>query len=111
MWDFNVAFGFQNQKKRTKQRFFKIKKRLENKKNVKKRKKRDQNKKKTLNSFYVYDLTNKIWKISLFCSLAILDPRVGHATDVLSAFIPVLHVILTEKYQLSLTEPRDCIAM
>jgi len=35
VWDFNVAFGFQNQKKRTKQRFFKNKKRLENKKTLK----------------------------------------------------------------------------
>ena len=26
----------------------------------------------------------------LFCSLAVLDPRVGHTTDVLSPFIPVL---------------------
>ena len=26
----------------------------------------------------------------LFCSLAILDPRVGHTMDVLSPFIPVL---------------------
>jgi len=44
VWDFNVAFGFQNQKKRTK-RFFKNKKRLENKKTLKNVKKRDQNKK------------------------------------------------------------------
>jgi len=27
---------------------------------------------------------------NLFCSLAVLDPRVGHAMDVLSLFIPVL---------------------
>ena len=27
----------------------------------------------------------------LFCSLAVLDPRVGHTTDVLSPFIPVLY--------------------
>jgi len=27
---------------------------------------------------------------SLFCSLAVLDPRVGHTMDVLSPFIPVL---------------------
>jgi len=26
----------------------------------------------------------------LFCSLAVLDPRVGHTVDVLSPFIPVL---------------------
>ena len=26
----------------------------------------------------------------LFCSLAVLDPRVGHTIDVLSPFIPVL---------------------
>ena len=26
----------------------------------------------------------------LFCSLAVLDPRVGHTMDVLSPFIPVL---------------------
>ena len=26
----------------------------------------------------------------LFCSLAVLDPRVGHTMDVLSRFIPVL---------------------
>ena len=32
---------------------------------------------------------NWITKV-LFCSLAILDPRVGHTTDVLSPFIPVL---------------------
>ena len=30
------------------------------------------------------------WQTILFCSLAILDPRVGHATDALSPFIPVL---------------------
>ena len=30
----------------------------------------------------------------LFCSLAVLDPRVGHTMDVLSPFIPVLcHLI------------------
>jgi len=28
--------------------------------------------------------------IDLFCSLAVLDPRVGHAMDVLSPFISVL---------------------
>ena len=27
---------------------------------------------------------------SLFCFLAVLDPRVGHTMDVLSPFIPVL---------------------
>jgi len=26
----------------------------------------------------------------LFCSLAVLDPRVGHTVDVVSPFIPVL---------------------
>jgi len=26
----------------------------------------------------------------LFCSLAVLDPRVGHTVDVLTPFIPVL---------------------
>ena len=31
------------------------------------------------------------WHIAvLFCSLAVLDPRVGHTMDVLSPFIPVL---------------------
>ena len=29
----------------------------------------------------------------LFCSLAVLDPRVGHTMDVLSPFIPV-HVLM-----------------
>ena len=33
----------------------------------------------------------------LFCSLAVLDPRVGHTVDVLSPFIPV-PVILTDSY-------------
>ena len=28
--------------------------------------------------------------VVLFCSLAVLDPRVGHTMDVLSPFIPVL---------------------
>ena len=28
--------------------------------------------------------------IVLFCSLAVLDPRLGHTMDVLSPFIPVL---------------------
>ena len=28
--------------------------------------------------------------VNLFCSLAVLDPRVGHAMDVLSLFITVL---------------------
>ena len=27
---------------------------------------------------------------NMFCSLAVLDPRVGHTVDVLSPFIPVL---------------------
>ena len=32
------------------------------------------------------------WSVGsvLFCSLAVLDPRVGHTMDVLSPFIPVL---------------------
>jgi len=30
------------------------------------------------------------WRSHLFCSLAVLDPRVGHTMDVLSPFIPVL---------------------
>ena len=30
------------------------------------------------------------YRINLFCSLAVLDPRVGHTMDVLSSFIPVL---------------------
>jgi len=29
-------------------------------------------------------------EIGLFCSSAVLDPRVGHTMDVLSPFIPVL---------------------
>jgi len=29
-------------------------------------------------------------ELVLFCSLAVLDPRVGHTMDVLSLFIPVL---------------------
>jgi len=38
---------------------------------------------------------NKVCRMSqkkpvLFCSLAVLDPRVGHTMDVLSPFIPVL---------------------
>jgi len=32
---------------------------------------------------------SSIW-IVLFCSLAILDPRVGHTMDVLSPYVPVL---------------------
>jgi len=32
--------------------------------------------------------TPYLW--NLFCSLAFLDPRVGHTMDVLSPFIPVL---------------------
>ena len=28
--------------------------------------------------------------VLFFCSLAVLDPRVGHTVDVLSPFIPVL---------------------
>jgi len=31
-----------------------------------------------------------LWLINLFCSSAVLDPRVGHTMDVLSPFIPVL---------------------
>jgi len=30
------------------------------------------------------------WPCVLFCSSAVLDPRVGHPMDVLSLFIPVL---------------------
>ena len=30
------------------------------------------------------------WVHSKFCSLAVLNPRVGHTMDVLSPFIPVL---------------------
>ena len=33
--------------------------------------------------------------IDKFCSLAVLDPRVGHTMDVLSPFIPVLGVLST----------------
>jgi len=32
-----------------------------------------------------YDMTP--WALQLFCSLAVLDPRVGHTMDVLSPFI------------------------
>ena len=32
----------------------------------------------------------RLTKSVLFCSLAVLDPRVGHTVDVLSPFIPVL---------------------
>jgi len=32
----------------------------------------------------------KSWKSVLFCSLAIVDPRVGHTVDILSPFISVL---------------------
>ena len=34
--------------------------------------------------------TNYQFQTVLFCSLAVLDPRVGHTLDVLSPFIPVL---------------------
>jgi len=30
------------------------------------------------------------WGPVLFCSLAVLDPRVGHTTDAISPFIPVI---------------------
>jgi len=32
-------------------------------------------------------------KTVLFCSLAVLDPRVGHTMDVLSPFVPVLYAV------------------
>jgi len=51
VWDFNVAFGFQNQKKRTKQRFLKIKNVWKIKKTLKNVKKRDQNKNKNFRKF------------------------------------------------------------
>jgi len=38
--------------------------------------------------FFVFGITVQL--IVLFCSLAVLDPRVGHAMDVLSPFISVL---------------------
>jgi len=31
-----------------------------------------------------------LYALVLFCSLAVLDPRVGHTMDVLSPFVPVL---------------------
>ena len=42
-------------------------------------------------AFLWYRIGNElaIWWV-LFCSLAVLDPRVGHTVDVLSRFIPVL---------------------
>ena len=30
----------------------------------------------------------------LFCSFAVLDPRVGHTMDVLSPFVPVLCILI-----------------
>jgi len=33
---------------------------------------------------------HRCFPIVLFCSLAVVDPRVGHTMDVLSPFIPVL---------------------
>ena len=33
---------------------------------------------------------NNDWSNMFLCSLAVLDPRVGHTMDVLSPFIPVL---------------------
>ena len=47
-----------------------------------------------VSNFYIVDLENFATASSrfLFCSLAVLDPRVGHTMDVglLSPFIPVL---------------------
>ena len=35
-------------------------------------------------------LAPRLAELYLFCSLAVLDPRVGYTMDVLSPFIPVL---------------------
>ena len=45
---------------------------------------------KVITSFVAGVLQNTIFRTVLFCSLAVLDLRVGHTMDVLSPFISVL---------------------
>jgi len=40
--------------------------------------------------FTVFSDPSSLCYVVLFCSLAVLDPRVGHIMDVLSLFISVL---------------------
>ena len=56
-------------------------------------------------------------KTYLFCSLAVLDPRVGHTMDVLSPFIPVLchsdwffHGESCPRLESWCCPPRPCVA-
>ena len=48
------------------------------------------NAKEMVESLVVCILCRHCQCVNLFCSLAVLDPRVGHTMDVLSPFIPVL---------------------
>ena len=47
----------------------------------------------------------------LFCSLAVLDPRVGHTMDVLSPFIPACPLILIDSATFWCCPSRPCVVL